>query len=97
MLASVASPAATEKLTEALLLEMAASRLPDDSLAVVLGALFGGQLWDRSDVRLHSSLPTLQFFAVDEANKRCQAEHGASSADAIRSRGILCRITCVLR
>jgi hypothetical protein len=40
-----------EKLTEALLHEMATSRLADDALASVMGALFAGQLWERSDVR----------------------------------------------
>ena len=49
--ASVASPAAMEKLTEALLADMAASRLPHEALVPVLGALFGGTLWIRSDVR----------------------------------------------
>ncbi len=48
--ASVESPAAMEKLAEALLADMAASRLPHKPLSV-LGALFGGCLWDRSDVR----------------------------------------------
>ena len=40
-----------EKLTEALLSQMAASRLADDAVVSMMGALFGGQLWDRSDVR----------------------------------------------
>lgn len=51
LFASVPSPAAMEKLTEALLHEMATSRLADDALASVMGALFAGQLWERSDVR----------------------------------------------
>ncbi len=49
--ASVDSPAAMDKLAEALLADMAASRLPHDPLVSALGALFGGCLWDRSDVR----------------------------------------------
>ena len=49
--ASVESPAAMEKLAEALLADMAASRLPRDQLVSALGALFGSCLWDRSDVR----------------------------------------------
>ena len=40
-----------EKLTEALLADMAASRLPHELLVSVLDALFGGCLWARSDVR----------------------------------------------
>ena len=51
LFASVASPAAMDKLTEALLHEMAASRLDHNVLASVFGALFGGQLWERANVR----------------------------------------------
>ena len=50
-LAGVADPAAAEKLTEALLLEMVASRLSTAEGVAVLGALFGGAAWARSDIR----------------------------------------------
>jgi hypothetical protein len=50
-LAGVTDPAAAEKLTEALLLEMVAARAGDAEGEAVLGALFGGAAWARSDVR----------------------------------------------
>lgn len=50
-LGGVTDPAAAEKLTEALLLDMVASRVSDVEGTAVLGALFGGAAWSRSYVR----------------------------------------------
>ena len=71
---NVESPAAMEKLAEALLADMAASRLPRDQLVSVFGALFGGCLWDRSDIR-YPPLLVLQGTVLCAVN----LEHRASS------------------